>query len=138
MNRRKQKLNEKSLSRISSEKLAAQNIRIGSTLQSKRSSRSIFLSFDRWFKGAYRFPSRRPLSWSKKSEKDWLVAETRCRLLVAVDIRRRRWRIRVATQGEKPGGSMHRYPSTMGIRHDRGSALDATTRFRSHVYHANY
>lgn len=28
--------------------------------------------------------------------------------------------------------------SAMRIRHDHGSALDATTRFRSHVYHANY
>lgn len=28
--------------------------------------------------------------------------------------------------------------SAMRIRHDHGSALDAATRFRSHVYHANY
>ena len=33
----------------------------------------------------------------------------------------------------------HRCPSTMGIRHDRGSALDAATRSQSHVYRAkNY
>lgn len=28
--------------------------------------------------------------------------------------------------------------SAMRIRHDHGSALDAATRFRNHVYHANY
>lgn len=44
-----------------------------------------------------------------------------------------------AAKGEKPTGAKprsmhHRFPSTIRIRHDRGSALDAATRFRSHVY----